>query len=227
VDRNPKVRELLDFLLALLEEKPGSSAVMGNHDLALVKATGLDSEPDAYWAQRYGEAYDHKPTFESYLGRSPQSFSREDWLKDLAELREAMPRAHREFLCGLPWGVEAAGHVFLHNGLSPELEEPAHIQWELIKRRHWHGYVHPRPGTVSATEYRSTYPVWLGADKKLSAHPLPLPGKVQVSGHVKIPQPDANSVRIRIDTSGGNTEPLTACLLRDATAAPEFYFSNG
>jgi serine/threonine protein phosphatase 1 len=69
--------------------------------------------------------------------------------------------------------------------------------------------------------------VWLGADKKLSASPLPHPNKVQVTGHVRIDAPDVNPVRIRIDTSGGVREPLTACVLRGPGEPPEFVFSNG
>ena len=67
--------------------------------------------------------------------------------------------------------------------------------------------------------WEDDYPVWLGADKGLSATPLAYPGKVQVSGHVRVRKPDANSVRIRLDTSGG-CGTLTACLLRAADAEP-------
>jgi serine/threonine protein phosphatase 1 len=68
--------------------------------------------------------------------------------------------------------------------------------------------------------------VWLGADKRLSAHPLPLLGKVQVTGHITVDAPDANAVRVRIDTSGGTREPLTACVLTGPAAAPQFVFSD-
>ncbi len=227
VDRHPKVKELVSRVIGLIAEKPGSSAVMGNHDLALVKAAALDGEPDSYWVQRYAEAYDHAPTFESYLGRTPDYHSKADWRADLDALRDAMPEDHRAFLAGLPWGVEAGGHAFLHCGLSPELVEPAAVQWELVKQRKWHGYAHPRLGTVSAAEYKAGYPVWLGADKKLSANPLPLPGKVQVTGHARVPAPDATGVRIRIDTSGGVKEPLTACVLRGPDEPPAFVSSDG
>lgn len=46
-----------------------------------------------------------------------------------------MPAEHREFLANLPWVAEADGHLFLHNGLSPELDEPATVQVELRHRR--------------------------------------------------------------------------------------------
>ncbi|MCZ2344113.1 MAG: metallophosphoesterase [Bacteroidales bacterium] len=228
VDRGPDVRCAVQTVWELLAEKPGSVCVMGNHDFALVRAAGLDDQPPSpSWAKRYRDNYDHAATFQSYLGREPRRHPFEDWCEDLAALREAMPEDHRHFLAHLPWLAESAGHLFLHNGLSPELEEPASVQWELLRQQKWHGYVHPRLGTETAFHYNPEYPVWLGADKRLSAHPLPVPGRVIVSGHVRVPTPDGNATRIRIDTSGGMQEPLTACLLRGPGEPPAFFFSNG
>jgi serine/threonine protein phosphatase 1 len=229
VDRSARVREVVDRVLELLAERPGSTAVMGNHDLALVRAVGLDGrQPSDYWVRRYADAYDHQPTFESYLGRKPDSLPAADWVKDLVELKAAIPGAHREFLSNLPWAVEAEGHLFLHNGLSPDLDCPPSVQVECLRRRQWdRTVVNPKFGTDTDRLFVPEYPVWLGADKKLSTRPLPLPGKVQVTGHVQVPAPDVNPVRIRIDTSGGVREPLTACLLRGPGEPPEFVLSNG
>ncbi len=228
VDRWPRVRELIDLVLALIAERPGSTAVLGNHDLALVRAAGLDDRPPSgYWVRRYAVAYDHNETFLSYLGRTPDYRSAEDWVKDLTELKAAMPAAHRAFLSNLPWTVEAEGHLFVHNGLSPELDCPAAVQVECLRRRRWdRAVVNPKFGTDTDRLFEPDYPVWLGADKKLSANPLPLPGKVQVTGHVRVESPDVNPVRIRIDTAGGVREPLTACLLRGPAEPPEFVFSD-
>lgn len=228
VDRTATVKPLVARVLELLAEKPGSTCVMGNHDLALVGAAGLDGRPPRpYWVQRYGEAYDHQPTFFSYLDRTPDYHSLDDWVKDLSELREAIPPDHRDFLASLPWVAEAPGHVFLHNGLSPELDCPAAVQLECLRRKVWdRAAVQPKFGTATDREFKPDYPVWLGADKRLSADPLPVPGRVQVSGHIRVDAPDANAVRIRIDTSGGLREPLTACVLRGPTEPPEFVFSD-
>ncbi|HEX4607452.1 MAG TPA: metallophosphoesterase [Urbifossiella sp.] len=229
VDRGSAVEELVSRVIGVIAGKPGSTCVMGNHDLALVGATGLDGRPPRpYWVRRYGEAYDHQPTFQSYLGRTPDYHSFADWEADLAALRDAIPPAHRDFLSALPWVAEAEGHVFLHCGLSPELDCPAVTQLHCLQKKLWdRAAVSPRFGTATDREFRPDYPVWLGADKTLSANPLPLPGRVQVTGHVRVEQPDATAVRIRLDTSGGVWEPLTACLLRGPGAAPEYVFSNG
>lgn len=227
VDRGRDVKGAVQRVIDLIAEKPGSSCVMGNHDLALVKAAGLGGEPSPHWSRRYADNYDHEQTFLSYLGREPLSYADDRWEADLRELRDEMPAGHREFLANLPWVVEAAGHVFLHNGLSPDLDCPARVQVECLHRKLWDRVVvQPRFGTDSDRLFNPEYPVWLGADKKLSKDPLPLPGKVQVTGHVRIPEPDANAVRIRIDTSGGMAEPLTACLLRGPAAEPEFIRSD-
>jgi serine/threonine protein phosphatase 1 len=229
VDRCDTVKELVARVLDLIAEKPGSTCVAGNHDLALVRAAGLDGRPPAaYWVKRYGSDYDHKWTFLSYLGRTPDYLPGGRWERELADLNAAIPADHRSFLAGLPWVAEAPGHVFLHNGLSPELDCPAAAQLACLHRKVWdRAAVNPRFGTDTDRLFTADYPVWLGADRRLSANPLPLAGKVQVSGHIKIAAPDANAVRIRIDTSGGVVEPLTACILTGPTAEPVFVASTG
>jgi serine/threonine protein phosphatase 1 len=126
VVRGPDVRGTVDRVLGLLGEKPNRAAMMGNHDMALVRAAQLDDGPASpYWITGYRERYDHIPTFRSYLGRLPRY---DEWDADLLRLRETMPVAHRRLLADLPWLIEAAGHLFLHNGLSPELEQSADEQ---------------------------------------------------------------------------------------------------
>jgi serine/threonine protein phosphatase 1 len=228
VDRTDTVKPLVSRVMELLTEKPGSTCVMGNHDLALVNAAGLhDRPPPAYWVKQYASNYDHKPTFESYLGRTPDYLPVGRWEQDLADLKAAIPAQQRDFLASLPWVAEADGHIFIHNGLSPELDCPATVQLECLHRKIWdRAVVNPRFGTDTDRLFKAEYPVWLGADKKLSANPLPLPGKVQVSGHVKVDVPDVSDVRIRTDTSGGICEPLTGCILTGPTDALVFVFSN-
>ncbi len=227
VDRNDTVKQLISRVMELIAARPGSTCVMGNHDFALVHAAGLGGPPSDSWARRYGDNYDHVPTFRSYLGKEPEYYSFDDWRNDLRLLRDAIPPDHREFLANLPWVAEAKGHIFLHNGLSPYLDCPPSVQLECLKRKIWErAIVNPKFGTDTSRLFNPEYPVWLGADKSLSANPLPFPGKVQVSGHVRIEEPEVDAVRIRIDTSGGVREPLTACLLRSPNEAPTFVFSN-
>jgi serine/threonine protein phosphatase 1 len=225
VDRGPDVKGTVQRVIDLLAAK-GGACVMGNHDLALAQAAGLGGEPDPFWAKKYACYDGADDTFRSYLGEVPDYHTAAGWADWLRRLRDAMPASHREFLAGLPWLAEAEGHVFLHNGLSPELDEPAAVQLELLRRKQWAGRATPKLGTVTATEIKPGYPVWLGADKRLSANPLPVPGRVQVTGHQRVSGPEANAVRIRLDTSGGSREPLTACLLRGPSEPPVFVASS-
>jgi serine/threonine protein phosphatase 1 len=207
-------------VLDLVVRHPVVTAAMGNHDLALVRAAQLDGGPrSAYWVEGYRTRYDHEETFQSYLGRCPRY---EAWDKELLALREAMPPAHCEFLASLPWLVEAPGHLFLHNGLSPDLEQSAEEQIEALRQKRWDNSLTPRPGTETFARWQTDYPVWLGADKRIADRPLPAPGRVQVTGHKPVDRPDRDAVRIRLDTTGGRGGPLTACLLRTADAVPEF-----
>lgn len=226
VDRGSNVRGTIDLVLEMLDRPPGGTAIMGNHDLALVRAAGLDGNPPSrFWQKHYRDAYDGRhETFESYLGRAPVTHG-DAWRKALDALREAMPEGHRAFLSSLQWVAEAAGHLFLHNGLSTELEASAEEQVEALRAKRWdRATLRPIAGTNTDRLWRREYPVWLGDDRGLSPSPLPHPGKVQVTGHVRVERPDADGVRIRLDTSGGIGK-LTACLLRSARDEPAFFAS--
>lgn len=227
VDRGPDVKGTVQRVIDLIEEKPGSVCVMGNHDLALVAAAGLGGDPIEFWVNKYGRNYDHGPTFRSYLGRDPLSTTGEGWASELTTLREAIPPPHREFLSKLPWLAEAAGHLFLHNGLSSELNEPAVVQLHALRQRRWAGVTSPRVGTKTFDLWQEHYPVWLGADKRANTDPLPVAGKIQVVGHVQVSMPDVTKVRIRLDTTGGVTPPLTAAVFCGPTHPAEFVARTG
>ncbi|MCA1685387.1 MAG: metallophosphoesterase [Planctomycetia bacterium] len=223
VDRGPDVPGTIDLVLELLGRPAGGSAVMGNHDLALVRAARLDDGPSSpYWTDRYRTVYEANSTFTGYLGRTATHLG-DAWVADLEALRKALPEAHRDFLTSLPWVVESPGHLFLHCGLSRELGAGPEEQVDALRQRCWDpSRMRPTAGTATDALWEPEYPVWLGADRSLSRSPLPYPGKVQVTGHERVPEPEANPVRIRLDTSGGRGE-LTACLLRSADASPQFF----
>jgi hypothetical protein len=49
-DRGPNVRGIVERVLGLIAQHPVAAAVMGNHDLAPVRAARLDGgAPSAYW----------------------------------------------------------------------------------------------------------------------------------------------------------------------------------
>jgi serine/threonine protein phosphatase 1 len=221
VDRGPDTRGTIDLVLELLRRPAGGSAVMGNHDLGLIRTAQLDDGPPSpYWRGHFPPLYSGGATLASYLGRPNRGVI--PTADDLGALREVMPRAHREFLAGLRWVVEAPGHLFLHCGLSPELGADPAEQVAALRARRWErAEMRPRPRSNTDRYWQPEYPVWIGADRKLSRSPLPFPGKVQVTGHDTVDRPEADAVRIRLDTGGG-VGPPSACLLRSADAPPEF-----
>ncbi len=222
VDRGEDVPGTIDLVLDLLSRRAGGSAILGNHDLALVRATRLDNDlPSPYWIESYLHRYDYDQTFLGYLGRRP-NHGRRQWESDLEELKKAIPDKHREFLVSLPWVVETSGHLFWHCGLSPELRASPLEQVAAMHRKGWNRTtLKPMAGTNTDLLWQDEYPVWIGADKSLSKSPLAYPGKVQVIGHVQVSKPEVNPNRIRLDTSGGFGY-LTACFLHSPDAEPEF-----
>ena len=71
VDRGEDVPGTIDMVLDVLSRPSGGSAILGNHDLALVRAARLDDGPPSpYWIESYLRRYDHDQTFLGYLGRS-------------------------------------------------------------------------------------------------------------------------------------------------------------
>jgi serine/threonine protein phosphatase 1 len=122
--------------------------------------------------------------------------------------------------------VEAPGHLFLHNGLSDELQATSEEQVEALRSRRWdRSLLNPLPGTSTDMLWEDEYPVWVGADPRLSESPRRHPSKVQVTGHERVDNADVNDTRIRLDTSGGSGT-LTGCLLRSADAEPVFVRSR-
>jgi serine/threonine protein phosphatase 1 len=205
VDRGEDVAGTIDLVLELLSRPAGGSAVLGNHDLALIRAARLDDGPPLpYWIESYRDRYDHEMTFLGYLGHRPDPDGRH-WERDLRELRDEIPEKHGSFLLSLPWVVESPGHLFLHCGLSPELVASAHEQVAAMHLKEWdRSTLKPVPGTETQLLWQPEYPVWIGADRHLSKSALPCPGMVQVTGHVQVSEPDATPTRIRLDTSGGS-----------------------
>lgn len=215
VDRGESPRRLIDRVLQLIHAKPSTTCVMGNHDYALVRALGLDGPASEFWMYAYATKYNAFDTLASYDATT------------LTELRKNMPASHRDLLRSLPWIVESERHLFLHNGLTPEVAATAEQQVACARVRCWdRGILAPRPYTATYDKWTDEYPVWLGADKGCSAKPLPHPTKVQVTGHARVDRPDVSAERIRIDTTGGSYGELTACVLPAANSSPIFVASG-
>lgn len=186
VDRGPDPRAAVEAVLALRDAHPRTTAVMGNHDLALAGALGLVPAPAAAnWPLRYVRDYDGMSTFASY--GVPRG--------DLPALAAAMPLALKELLAGLPWAVFHPACLVVHAGLLPGV--PSAEQTDALRRR----------------DFTLNRPPWL-CDRGLARSAVPADCPVTVvSGHVPVPTVEFGDRRALIDTTGGVGGELSAVLL--------------
>lgn len=184
VDRGPDSRGTLDTVTALTQSHPKTTALAGNHDLAIAAATGI-VEGHPVWQEKWVDRYDSQSTFSSY-GVSHG---------DLALLRTRMPRRHVEFLSHLPWVIEHPEYVFVHAGL--DMNQRYDEQMAELRRR----------------DLMNEWPEWLCSIKFVN-HEAPIGcHRIVVSGHVNVSNVRFRYKRISIDTNGGWEGPLSCVLL--------------
>jgi len=185
VDRGPEPRRALEIVLDLLAKNPKATAIMGNHELALIGALKwLPTPEESNWAERFRDFYSAETTFQSY-GVSPG---------DLEGLNRAIPEAHKELLINLPWCIEHPDYLIVHAGLLPDL--PFARQLEILRARSFMASALP----------------WL-CDHWLAHVKGPEDCPVVVSGHVPVEEVVQCDGRILLDTTGGFGGSLSAVLL--------------
>ncbi len=110
LDNGPKIPALLDRLIALRDERPGRFvAVLGNHDLAGLRALGWPgSAPDDVWYRQWRKNY-----WNPALGTGDAYGA-----NDAASLAARMPAHHQAFLASLPWCYDTGLWLFVHAGME-------------------------------------------------------------------------------------------------------------
>lgn len=186
VDRGPDSRGVIERVLELMASHPRTTAVCGNHDLAMAGSLGLVPVPiEAQWAKRWRLGYQCEATFRSY-GVEPG---------DLEALQQAVPDSHAKLLAALPWVVEHPEVICVHAGLTPEL--PTATQLRILRER----------------DFSLHRPPWL-CRADLSERVAPSDCRVPIaSGHVARQQAHVDSKRILLDCTGGLGGELTGLLL--------------
>lgn len=181
IDRGPHSRQVVECLMAGPPPGPLAAAqwicLKGNHEEVMLDFL------DNVAAGKGWCAYGGLDTVRSYAASPPAP----GWERDLkvvqAVLARSLPKAHRDFLAGLPVCHQEGDYLFVHAGIRPgtalEYQDPADLLWirhEFLDDGRWHG-------------------------------------KVVVHGHTPTPEPEVRHNRIGIDTRAYDSNRLTALVL--------------
>ncbi len=186
VDRGPDPKGALDLVTELMIHHPRTTAIAGNHELAMSAALNLVPTPDySDWSERWIDHYGSEATFQSYGVE----------FGDLPALLEALPQRHRDYLAQLPWSVEHPEYFFVHAGLDPNA--PFAMQREILRAR----------------DFTLNRPQWLCSKSLPFEDPPQDCPHVVVSGHVRVPDVQVTRKRILTDTTGGQGGVMSCVLL--------------
>ncbi|MGH6965537.1 MAG: metallophosphoesterase family protein [Phenylobacterium sp.] len=179
VDRGPDSRGVIEAILAL--EAAGDFEVValkGNHEDALLRFLS-DADFGAGWIGNWGET-----TLRSYGVALPAPGQEAaESARVQAELRAAMPEAHRAFLDRLAMSLSVGDYLFVHAGVRPGVALAAQDDQDLM---------------------------WIRYDFLESDADF---GKVVVHGHTPADRPELRRNRIGIDTGVYYSGVLTAVRL--------------
>ena len=178
VDRGPDSKSVIDFLIEARRDAH-IMLLAGNHDTGFLDF--LDSgDPFGLFARFGGDQ-----TAQSY-GVHLDFTDALAFRKGHAQLLEALPAAHVEFLRSLKFSASFGDFFFSHAGIRPgvplDAQEPHDLIWI---RQEFLGY----PGL----------------------HP-----KVIVHGHTPSPEPEVLANRVNVDTGAFATGRLTALIIAGA-----------
>lgn len=234
VDRGDKVKETLNFLIFLKENRPKTHFICGNHDFALLSFLQLPPSGSADYSYQRKEclgplsheellktthiqglrytatgACNCETTFASYGCK----------YADRDSLCAAMPQKHKAFLSSLPFVIEHEKYLFVHGGL--------HKRYEVGQ---WRGLSLEKQ--VHALEKKSVFPAFIEPlqnrhyddsatlaevhriSEQSSQRDQQLAKKIVVCGHIQTESVFFGPSVIRVDTSGGLSQfPISAVLL--------------
>lgn len=186
VDRGKDSKKVIQLVIDLIQTRAKTTGIMGNHEYVLLSSLGMrGAERQREWAGMYKKIFSSGPTFSSYNVKEG----------DLQALKNAMPEKHLEFLCSLPWHIEADGHLIVHAGLFPD--KPFKSQLEELKSR----------------RFSTMWIPYFDDPELVSSDPPSDCPLTVISGHVRQPAVIFREKRILVDTTGGLGGKLSAILL--------------
>ncbi|MBV1689791.1 serine/threonine protein phosphatase [Novosphingobium sp. G106] len=127
VDRGPDSAKVVDRLIALRDERPGTRFLLGNHEEVFLSALQGDAKGLRFLTRIGGIE-----TILSY-GIVQETYAAADY-DELARLVEAaVPAAHRQFLESFEDQIVAGDYVFVHAGIRPGValdeQRPSDLRW--------------------------------------------------------------------------------------------------
>jgi serine/threonine protein phosphatase 1 len=114
VDRGPCSAQVIDLLIELSRQRPGTRFLKGNHEEVFL--LGLEGDPEAL---RLFCRIGGRETILSY-GIDQQEYERLDYAELAVRLDDLIPPAHRDFLAAFEDMVVFGDYAFVHAGVRPE-----------------------------------------------------------------------------------------------------------
>ena len=181
VDRGPDSRGVIDTILALEADGPFEVVCLkGNHEDALLRML-VDADFGPNWISNWGQA-----TLRSYgVATPPFGQEAQETARVQAELADALPRRHKDFLRRCVMSLTVGDYLFVHAGVRPGVPLDAQDDRDLM----WVRYD------------------FLESDEDF--------GKVVVHGHTPSDRPELKANRIGIDTGAVMGGLLTCAVLEE------------
>lgn len=127
VDRGPDSARVIDRLMALRAERPGTRFLLGNHEEVFLSAIGGEAK-----ALRLFHRIGGAQTVFSY-GIAPDAYAAADYDELAGMLQAAVPAAHRAFLESFENMIVEGDYVFVHAGVRPgvalDQQRPSDLRW--------------------------------------------------------------------------------------------------
>ncbi|WP_327194289.1 metallophosphoesterase [Novosphingobium album (ex Hu et al. 2023)] len=127
IDRGPDSAGVVDRLIALRAERPGTRFLLGNHEEVLLAALEGDVK-----LLRLFHRIGGRETMLSY-GITAEAYAAADYEALVEMVRAAVPPAHRSFLATFENMFIEGDYVFVHAGIRPgialEDQRPKDLRW--------------------------------------------------------------------------------------------------
>ena len=127
VNRGPDSCGVVERLLALSRERPGTRFLKGNHEQVLLRAVAGDPKALRFLVRIGGRA-----TLLSY-GIPDSEYDKLDYVALTERFMALVPQEHVEFLAGFANWLEIGDYLFVHAGLRPgvsiEDQKPEDLCW--------------------------------------------------------------------------------------------------